>query len=161
MRVPFNFRYLHEKPLPRYPLWYPDNPTNRLFLPLFWLRMVQLENKMPENFVKFECHWQMTKSDVKQYLEKLYGVDVLDVRINIRKGEYVEHPKLKNVLVPPLPDRKYAYVQMKTEKFVFPKIFEKKQPSKEMEKSMKIAENEEIKKRNREAQRPFIGSWFF
>ncbi len=161
MRVPFKLRYLHEKPLPRYPLWYPDNPVHRLFLPQFWLRMVPLEKKSPESFVKFECHWQMTSTDVKQYLEKLYGIDVLDVRTSIRKGEYIEHPKKKGVLTPPLPDRKYAYVQLKTEKFKFPDIFAGSKPSAELEKLLKTSENQDIKERNQNAKRPFIGNWFF
>ncbi len=116
---------------------------------------------MPDNFIKFECHWQMTSSDVKQYLQKLYGVEALDVRINIRKGEYVEHPKRKGILAPPLDDRKYAYVQLKNEKFKFPDIFAETRPSKEMEKMSKSSENEAIKMRNENAKRPFVGNWFF
>lgn len=146
MRYPFALRYLHEKPLPRNPLWYPGNPRHRVFLPNYWLKMVQHEKKLPGDFVKFECHWQMTVNDVKQYLEKLYNVPVLDVRVEIKKGEYMEHPKFPNRLSPPLDDRKFVYVQLKEGEFKYPDIFAEKNPAEEdrnQAKAMQSLKNKE------------------
>ena len=161
MRFPFNLRYLHEKPLPRYPLWYPDNPRVRLFLPLFWLRLIKHEKPMPNDFVKFECHWQMTKADVKQYLEKLYDVDVMDVRVEIKRGEYIKHPAKPGALSPPMDDRKYVYVQLKNSVFEFPDIFKKKKPSDDFKEQIKQATNMAIKQINKDRKRGNISDWFF
>jgi large subunit ribosomal protein L23 len=159
MRFPFNLRYLHEKPLKKNPLWYPGNPTQKLFLPLYWLRMVEPRKALPENFVKFECHWQMTSPDVKQYLEKLYNVSVIDVRIEIEKGKYIKHPKNPNALSPPMPDQKYAYVQLKDATFKFPKIFKEIKETK-YDEELKTIEKIQNKSKNNSLSRLDIGSWF-
>lgn len=161
MRFPSNLRYLHEKPLPRYPLWYPNNPRVRLFLPLFWLRMVKHEKPLPSDIIKFECHWQMTKSDVRQYLEKLYGVKTLDTRIEIKRGEYIKHPAKPGSLSPPMDDRKYVYVQLKGETFKFPNIFEIKKPSDELIKEQNQAMKRFNENYNKSKDRLNIGDWFF
>jgi large subunit ribosomal protein L23 len=161
MRFPINLRYLHEKPLPRYPLWYPDNPRTRLFLPLFWLRVVKHNKPLPKDFIKFECHWQMTVPDVKQYLEKLYGVSVLDVKTEIKKGEFIKHPKFPKALSPPMDDRKYAFVQLKDDVFEYPDIFKNKDPARDLEKEQKQMQNEFNKSFNKSKDRLDIGNWFF
>jgi large subunit ribosomal protein L23 len=161
MRFPINLRYLHEKPLPRYPLWYPDNPRVRLFLPLFWLKMVKHEKPLPNDFVKFECHWQMTISDVKQYLEKLYGIKAMDARVEIKRGEYMKHPAKPNALSPPMEDRKYIYIQLKDETFEFPDLFKNKRPSDEIAKEQKQLFNQMNKDYNTKKDRLNIGDWFF
>ena len=114
MRYPYYLRYLHEKALPRNPLWYPGNPRHRIFLPLYWLRVVENRKPMPNTFVKFECHWQMSAPDIKQYLEKLYNVSVLDINIEIVRGKYIAHPKKHAALSPPMEDRKYEQTNPKT-----------------------------------------------
>jgi large subunit ribosomal protein L23 len=159
MRFPFHLRYLHEKPLPRNPLWNPGDPRHKIFLPLYWLKMVEPRKPIPEDFVKFECHWQMTLQDVRQYLEKLYGVKSLDVRIEIEKGEYIKHPKRPGLLSPPMPDRKYAYVQLKDQKFSFPKLFDSHTTDK-LDENIKAMENLQNKVKNKSLNRLDIGSWF-
>lgn len=159
MRFPYYFRYLHEKPLPRLPLWNPGNPRPKIFLPLYWLKMVEPRKPQPSDYVKFECHWQMSASDVRQYLEKLYNVSVLDVRIEIEKGKYMKHPKKAGLLSPPLPDQKYAYVQLKDEKFEWPKLFETDRINR-YEKDIKAMENIQNKIKNKTLSRLDIGSWF-
>lgn len=159
MRFPFNLRYLHEKSLPRLPLWYPDNPKPKIFLPLYWVKLVEPRKKIPENFVKFECHWQMSSADVKQYLNKLYNVSIIDVRIEIEKGKYMKHPKRPTALSPPLPDQKFAYVQLKNTKFSFPNLFDNKEDSK-MDKELKTLEQIQNKIKNSNKHRLDIGCWF-
>lgn len=116
---------------------------------------------MPQDQVKFECHWQMTKSDVKEYLEKVYNVKILDVRTEIERGKYMEHPAKKNALSPPLPDRKFAYVQLMDEKFTFPDLFEKKKQSDDIAKQEKQMNNQLSKIQNANKDRLDIGNWFF
>ncbi|CAF0846608.1 unnamed protein product [Brachionus calyciflorus] len=157
MRYPHLLRYLHEKPLPRNPLWNPGNPRHKIFLPLYWLRIVEHEKTLPKDFVKFECHWQMTKNDVKQYLEKLYEIPVLDVHVEIKKGEYMEHPKRPMLLSPPMEDRKFVYVQLKDGEFTFPDIFGEKNPSEEEKKQIKAVQSMKNREKNKVLDRLDIG----
>lgn len=160
MRYPAILRYLHEKSLPRLPLWYPGNPRTRLFLPQYWLKMVKHEKPMPKDFVKFECHMQMSSSDVKVYLEKLYKVPVLDVRIEIKRGEFMPHPKKPKSLSPPLDDRKFVYVQLKEGEFEYPDLFGEKDPKKDELEKMKGVKNLRNKKRNEMIDKIGVNSWF-
>ena len=159
MRFPFNLRYLHEKPLPRLPIWNPGNPRPKLFLPLYWLKMVEHRRALPDNFIKLECHWQMSAADVEQYLEKLYDVAVVDVRIEIEKGKYMKHPRQPGLLSPPLPDQKFAYVQLKDTKFTFPKLLDDTKESK-LDKELKTIEKIQSENKNKNLSRLDIGSWF-
>lgn len=162
MRYPFVLRYLHEKPLPRNPLWSPGNPPTRLFLPLYWIKMVEHEKRLPNDCVKFECHWQMSSNDVRSYLEKLYKVPVLDVRIEIRRGEYMSHPRKPGALSPPMEDRKFAYVQLKEgEQFKFPDIFGEKNPIQEQKDQGKAMIHLRNREKNKNLTRFNISSWFF
>jgi large subunit ribosomal protein L23 len=70
----------------RYPLYQRGNPQQRIFLPNFWLKLVRPENKQPSNIVKFIVSLQMTKHDIKNYLEKIYKIPVVDVRTVVTMG---------------------------------------------------------------------------
>jgi large subunit ribosomal protein L23 len=160
MRYPAALKYLHERPLPRLPIWQPGNPRTRLFLPLYWLKMVEHESRLPKDTVKFECHWQMTIPDIKSYLEKLYQVPVLDVRIEIKQGGYMPHPKRPGSLSPPQEDRKYAYVQLREGEFKFPNIFEEKNPLEEDKKEAKAVINMKKQENNKNLGRFNMSRWF-
>ena len=159
MRFPISLKYLHEKPLPRNPLWNPGDSRPLLFLPMYWLKLVEPEKPIRKDFVKFECHLQMTANDVREYLEKLYKVDVLDVRINITKGQYMKHPKKFSALSPPMEDQKYAFVQLKEGEFTFPKIFEENAVNID-EADRKKLENIQSIEKNKSLRRFDIGGWF-
>ncbi len=135
------------------------NPQNRLFLPLYWLKIVEPRKTLPKDFVKFECHWQMSSSDVHQYLEKLYKVPVLDVRIEIEKGKYIKHPKKPGCLSPPMPEQKFAYVQLREGEFTYPKLFEANKINK-YENDLKAMESIQNKEKNKNLNRLDIGGWF-
>ena len=160
MRYPGYLKYLHERALPRNPLWNPGNPKHRIFMPLYWLKMVQHRKPLPNDFVKFECHWQMTANDVRQYLEKLYNVKTLDVRIEIEKGKYEKHPKFQRRLAPPMDDRKFVYVQLKDTEFKFPEILAEADKQSESDEQLKIMESVQNKIKNQYRTRMDIGSWF-
>lgn len=160
MRYPSFLKYLHERPLPRNPLWYPGNPQHRIFLPLYWLKLIKHDKQMPKEFVKFECHWQMSACDVKSYLEKMYKIPVVDVRIEIQKGEYMKHPKKVSALSPPLEDRKFAYVQLKDKEFEYPNIFEKSDPAKKEKEQLKGLKSLRNKKKNDIINSNASNGWF-
>lgn len=42
----------------------------------------------PKNRVQFICHNAMSRVDVKNYLEKIYKIPVVSVRIRIQAGEF-------------------------------------------------------------------------
>lgn len=160
MRYPHLLRYLHEKPLPRNPLWYPGNPRHKVFLPQYWLKMVQHDKTLPSDFVKFECHWQMSANDVSEYLKKLYNIPALDVRVEIKKGEYQEHPRRANLLSPPLDDRKFVYVQLREGEFKFPDVYEEKNPGEEDKSQAKAMSSMKNREKNKTLDRMDIGGWF-
>ena len=160
MRYPHFLKYLHERALPRNPLWYPGNPRTRLFLPQYWLKLVKHQKPMPKDFVKFECHWQMSSSDVKLYLEKVYKTAVIDVRVEIERGEYMQHPKKPRSLSPPLEDRKFVYVQLKNEEFKYPDIFGEKDPKKDELEKMNGLKHLSNKKKNDMIDKLGVNAWF-
>lgn len=70
-----------------YPLYKQGNPQLRIFLPNFWLKLINPEgHKQPTHVVQFACSMEMTKYDVKNYLEKIYNIPVIEVRTRIGLG---------------------------------------------------------------------------
>ena len=60
-----------------YPLYRRGNPQLRIFLPNFWMKLLNNEKnyiKSPPNCVTFEVSPAMTSLDVRNYLEKIYKV---------------------------------------------------------------------------------------
>lgn len=70
-----------------YPLYQRGNPQLRVLLPNFWMKLIPPKHKLPPNTVQFIVSPEMTRFDVKQYLEKIYKVPVVDVRIANRLGK--------------------------------------------------------------------------
>lgn len=93
-----------------YPLFKPGGPQLRVFLPNFWLKLVRPSHEQPENTVQFACSMEMTKYDVKNYLEKIYNIPVVEVRTRIAMGRTKRD--LKVGYVTKEDDTKYAYVTM-------------------------------------------------
>ena len=71
----------------------------------------------------------------------------------------MKHPKRPTALSPPLPDQKFAYVQLKNTKFSFPNLFDNKEDSK-MDKELKTLEQIQNKIKNSNKHRLDIGCWF-
>ncbi|TNN06966.1 39S ribosomal protein L23 isoform 2 [Schistosoma japonicum] len=133
-----------------YPLWmrhveypkvFPGDPPVQCFLPPFWMKMMYPGPKNPPDHVVFKVHPQMTKRDVWQYLEKIYNVPVVDVRVKMVYHDLepvdisVEERTQRlndSTNFPPKPERyeKVAYVRLAPgEVFVFPDLFKDKRPS--------------------------------
>lgn len=70
-----------------YPIYQRGNPQLRIFLPNFWLKLIKPTHEQPPNVVQFSCSMEMTKYDVKNYLEKIYKIPVVDVRTRIDLGK--------------------------------------------------------------------------
>ncbi|XP_064605918.1 large ribosomal subunit protein uL23m-like [Liolophura sinensis] len=114
---------LWQKKIPRYPLYQKGNPQLRIFLPQFWMKMVKPEKDFPPDRLSFIVHPQMTKLDIKNYLEKIYHVPVIYVKTELRPGEDIKHPGRGHVMARE-DDYKMAYVFLAPGvEFTFPDIF--------------------------------------
>ncbi|MEN2500299.1 MAG: 54S ribosomal protein L23, mitochondrial [Marteilia pararefringens] len=112
------------------PLWQrqyklPDADSNgkiNLLFPHYWIRILNDKN-IPPSILKIEAHIQMTKYDIKEYLEKLYRIPVMGMRTQIFQGKlrknYVDSQKPDQEE----PDYKYAWVELPHGyEFRFPEI---------------------------------------
>ncbi|KAK9952581.1 hypothetical protein ABG768_018411 [Culter alburnus] len=104
-----------------YPLYQLGNPQLRIFRPTFNLTLVRPGKEQPPDTVQFRIPMEMTKFDVRNYLEKIYSVPVAAVRTRI---QYCSNKK-RNHLNQRVkrPDYKVAYVQLQVckEKKTLPK----------------------------------------
>ncbi|XP_071941796.1 large ribosomal subunit protein uL23m-like isoform X2 [Antedon mediterranea] len=112
---------------------------------------------VPPNVVTFNCSVEMTKFDIQNYLEKIYGVEVAQVNTFIK---YVSLARdHRNRRYKPKDDFKVAFVTLAGEQtFTFPDLF----PEKESEEDKLI---EELKEKQKESelelkQRGGVPSWF-
>ncbi|KAL3881746.1 hypothetical protein ACJMK2_028141 [Sinanodonta woodiana] len=151
---------LWKRKIPPYPVYVQGNPQNRIFLPMFWMKMVKLELNSPPDFVEFIVHPQMSKLDVKQYLEKIYKIQVLNVRTSLRQGKDVLHPS-EGYIITREDDYKVAFVQLGDGRtFEFPNIFIDKSPD---EKDMELMQKMEVrgkKKYEKQYDRASLPPWF-
>ncbi|KAM0728176.1 Large ribosomal subunit protein uL23m [Formica fusca] len=105
-----------------YPLYQRGNPQLRVFLPNFWMKLIAPGSKQLPNVVQFHCSMEMTKYDIKNYLEKIYNIGIVDVRTRIAMGK-TKKDRLQGCIIKE-DDRKIAYVVLpKDQSFVFPDLF--------------------------------------
>ncbi|XP_018336724.1 probable 39S ribosomal protein L23, mitochondrial [Agrilus planipennis] len=142
-----------------YPIYQKGGPQLRVFLPNFWLKLVRTEQKQPQNVVQFQCSMEMTKHDIRNYLEKIYNVTVVDVRTRIALGKTRQVDK---GYVVKDDDIKYAYVALpKEEKFEFPDLFPKEKETKEAdEKTLDEVKKGHKKFLEKNKDRHNIPGWF-
>ncbi|KAM7359001.1 mitochondrial ribosomal protein L23 [Cochliomyia hominivorax] len=112
-----------------YPIYQRGNPQLRVFLPNFWMKLIRPLEEQPKNVATFSVSMEMTKYDVKNYLEKIYKIPVVDVRTRIELGSTKRDTTYGYVTKNE--DMKIAYVTMpKTMEFTFPDLFAKKAETK-------------------------------
>lgn len=74
------------------------------------MKLIRHTEEQPSNIVQFECSMEMTKFDIKNYLEKIYNVRCATIRTRIRA------PKTKRDVVHGYvvkeDDVKYAYITL-------------------------------------------------
>ncbi|KJH41331.1 UDP-glucose:Glycoprotein Glucosyltransferase [Dictyocaulus viviparus] len=150
-------------------IWQPGNPQNFIFLPDFWLAVVDGHNvgrnKLPKNCVKFEVDPRMTKHDIKEYLRRIYNLPVRNVRTEVKMGDiswstpadfqYRKAMWKDN-------DKKFAYVYMSKDfEFTYPSIFRQDVETEELEKfkeqQEKLSVNSTIVNRDRMKVGEFFG----
>nr|XP_025948582.1 39S ribosomal protein L23, mitochondrial [Dromaius novaehollandiae] len=84
----------------------------------------------PADTAQFRVSMEMTKVDIKNYLEKIYNVPVVAVRTRIQYGAH-NRRNHKNQRVKK-PDYKVAYVQLgQGQTFQFPNLFPEKEQTPE------------------------------
>ncbi|KAJ8271461.1 hypothetical protein COCON_G00103200 [Conger conger] len=108
-----------------YPLYQFGNPQLRVFRSNFFLTLVRPGREQPPDTVQFRIPIEMTKFDVKNYLQKIYSVPVATVRTRIQYGTNKKRNHLNQRVK--TPDYKVAYVQLgQQQTFEFPDIFPEK-----------------------------------
>ncbi|CAG9566012.1 unnamed protein product [Danaus chrysippus] len=142
-----------------YPIYQKGNPQLRVFLPNFWMKLVRPYEKQQPNIVHFHCSMEMTKYDIKNYLEKIYNVPVVDVRTKIALGKFKK--EIVKGYITKDEDVKVAYVTLpKTHKFEFPNIFEEKKSSEDDAKALEETKKTFKKFLEKNKDRTDVPSWF-
>lgn len=159
---------LWKRKIPRYPLYYKGDQQRRVFLPLFWMKMIPPEEKVPANYVNFIVHPQMNRNDIKQYLEKIYDVSVLNVRTELRTKDIQANSFKSGYILPQKEtvwreEEKYAYVQLADNcKFKYPDFFKNGGLTKAMSALKEQDEKSRTFKKHLSKKSPFVGlpAWF-
>ena len=53
------------------------------------MKLIRPIEKQPPNIVHFIVSMEMTKYDVKNYLEKIYKIPVVDIKTHVMPGNYI------------------------------------------------------------------------
>ncbi|KAK6632376.1 hypothetical protein RUM44_007418 [Polyplax serrata] len=139
-----------------YPLYQRGNPQLRIFLPNFWMKIVRSEEPLPPNMVLFQTSIEMTQYDVKNYLEKIYKVPVVEVKTTIKMGTI--KPCVYSDKLTKEDDYKEALVTLPVDqKFVFPEFTNATYMKKEMEAYKKAKESFRNTRGDRQHKVP---AWF-
>ncbi|CAD7004739.1 39S ribosomal protein L23, mitochondrial isoform X1 [Ceratitis capitata] len=143
-----------------YPIYQRGNPQLRIFLPNFWMKLIRPAEEQPKNVATFSVSMQMTKYDIKNYLEKIYKLPVVDVRTRIEMGKTKRDQTFGYVTKED--DVKIAYVTLlKTEEFTFPDLFSKKEEQKKAEEKSLDDSKQGFKRfLDRNKKRPGTPGWY-
>ncbi|XP_045677008.1 39S ribosomal protein L23, mitochondrial [Phyllostomus hastatus] len=110
-----------------YPLCQLGGPQLRVFRTNFFIQLVRPGSAQPEDTVQFRIPMEMTRVDLRNYLERIYGVPVAAVRTRVQHGPGRKRDH-RNVRVK-TPDHKVAYVQLAHgQTFTFPDLFPERKP---------------------------------
>ncbi|XP_034869656.1 39S ribosomal protein L23, mitochondrial [Mirounga leonina] len=108
-----------------YPLYQLGGPQLRVFRTNFFIRLVRPGSVQPDDTVQFRIPMEMTRVDLRNYLERIYNVPVAAVRTRVQHGSNRKRD-YRNVRMKK-PDYKVAYVQLAHgQTFTFPDLFPEK-----------------------------------
>uniref|UniRef100_A0A5F8A9L3 Large ribosomal subunit protein uL23m n=1 Tax=Macaca mulatta TaxID=9544 RepID=A0A5F8A9L3_MACMU len=93
-----------------YPLYQLGGPQLRVFRTNFFIQLVRPGVAQPEDTVQFRIPMEMTRVDLRNYLESIYNVPVAAVRTRVQYGSNKRRDH-RNVRIKK-PDYKVAYVQL-------------------------------------------------
>ncbi|KAJ8984565.1 hypothetical protein NQ317_006027 [Molorchus minor] len=136
-------------------------PQLRVFLPNFWMKLVRPTHEQPPNMVQFSCSMEMTEYDIKNYLEKIYNIKCVDLKMSIA-GPFTRKDPGKGYVVKD-DDIKYAYVTLhKGQSFKFPDLFPEgeSQAEENYNKSLKEAKQGFDNYLEKNKNRPNMPGWF-
>ncbi|KAM9660082.1 large ribosomal subunit protein uL23m [Trichechus inunguis] len=143
-----------------YPLYQLGGPQLRVFRTNFFIQLVQPGMAQPEDTVQFRIPLEMTRVDLRNYLERIYQVPVAAVRTRVQhgSGRRRDHRQVRVKK----PDYKVAYVQLAHgQTFRFPNLFPEKEQS--PERSAHLDLQDQLVEQQRQSSDPRRGSvpaWF-
>ncbi|XP_007431394.1 39S ribosomal protein L23, mitochondrial-like [Python bivittatus] len=141
-----------------YPLYQLGNPPTRIFRTDYFLTLVRPGIPLPEDTVQFRIPMDMTRIELKDYLEKIYNVPVAAVRTRIQHGSNKQRDD-KNRRIKK-PDYKVAYVQLAAgQTFQFPDLFPDGDKAPEVDEEVEKKVNEE--KQQNDPRRGDVPNWFW
>ncbi|XP_034071771.1 39S ribosomal protein L23, mitochondrial [Gymnodraco acuticeps] len=145
-----------------YPLYQLGNPQLRIFRPNWFLTLVRPGKEQPPDTVQFRTPMEMTKYDIKNYLENIYNVPVGAVRTRIQFGSNKKRNHLNQKIKQP--DYKVAYVQLaQGQTFSFPDVFPEKDKTPEegsMEEMEQKFMEDEKQRQKLDPRRGGVTEWF-
>lgn len=84
------------------------------------MKLVRPTRSQLPNTVNFQCSMEMTKHDIRSYLEKIYNIPVVDVRTRIGLGKFKKDIGKGYVIKED--DIKYAFVTLVRSFFILQKL---------------------------------------
>ncbi|KAF6104856.1 mitochondrial ribosomal protein L23 [Phyllostomus discolor] len=142
----------------KYPLYQLGGPQLRVFRTNFFIQLVRPGVAQPEDTVQFRIPMEMTRVDLRNYLERIYGVPVAAVRTRVQHGPGRKRDH-RNVRVK-TPDYKVAYVQLAHgQTFTFPDLFPEKTPGAEDSAREELLE-EQRRRQSSDPRRGGVPGWF-
>ncbi|XP_047630911.1 39S ribosomal protein L23, mitochondrial isoform X2 [Phacochoerus africanus] len=142
-----------------YPLYQLGNPQLRVFRTNFFIQLVRPGTAQPEDTVQFRIPMEMTRVDLRNYLERIYNVPVAAVRTRVQYGSNRRRDH-RNVRIKK-PDYKVAYVQLALgQTFTFPDLFpERKGASVDVDVRDQVLEDQR-RRHSPDPRRGGVPSWF-
>uniref|UniRef100_A0A8C6UKP1 Large ribosomal subunit protein uL23m n=1 Tax=Neogobius melanostomus TaxID=47308 RepID=A0A8C6UKP1_9GOBI len=143
--------------LAMYPLFQLGNPQLRIFRPNWFVKLVRPGKVQPPDTVQFRIPMEMTKYDIKNYLEKIYNVPVGAVRTRIQFGSN----KKRNHLNQRVKQPDYKVAQSQT--FSFPDLFpekDKKSAEGSVEEMQEKFMEDEKQRQRLDPRRGGVTEWF-
>ncbi|XP_003214807.1 large ribosomal subunit protein uL23m [Anolis carolinensis] len=105
-----------------YPIYQYGNPQLRVFRTDYFLTLVRPGIPQPEDTVQFRIPMEMTRVELKDYLESIYSIPVAAIRTRIQHGSNKRRDHKNRPIKKP--DYKVAYVQLAGgQTFQFPDLF--------------------------------------
>lgn len=95
----------------------------RIFLPKWFVKVVRPGRELPEDTVQLHVPIDMSKIDIKNYMEKIYNIPVAKVNTRIQAGKVKSKIYRNDAIQYRTPDIKVAYVILKESTFKFPDVF--------------------------------------
>lgn len=100
-----------------------DRPKQQVYLCNWFVKLVKPGKEIPNDQVQAHVPMKMTKFDIKNYFEKIYGLKIAKVNTRIQLGK--EHKIMPFGIRRKKPDYKVAYITLVDQTFQFPDLFSK------------------------------------